>query len=518
MKKNLLLLIAVFSCTYSFGQGEIDALRFSKNDLTGTARGIAMGGAFGALGGDATGTAINPAGVGVYRTSELSATLSIGSSNVKTDWQDFINKQDKISFNMDNINYVGYFPTGNDNVQNINFGFSYNRLKNYNRNYSANGSGMTRSLTDYMADLATDNSIYYENMNGDRHNPFFDSSAPWLSILGWQGYLIDDVADYEYESVLNAGEKVSPLLSVSEKGYVDSYDFSFGSNVSNTLYLGMSFSITDIYYRMNSLYDESFENGGGFALDNYLQTDGSGYQVSLGAIWLPTDFLRLGVAYHSPTWYTMTDFYQATLDADVPTENGDRPPVVKTPGHESTNYRLRTPYSWVFSAAAILGTQAIISLDYDIKDYSSMNLEDDYGYSNREQNQFIDTDFRMASTLRAGLEYRFTPQFSGRLGYAWMQSPYEKEFKDNNPHDAALIGTVPHYTVDGDVQYYTAGVGYRFTPQFYLDFAFVHGRQQKDDLYFFPSIYKDEDGNLSPKSASFNNTFNKGLLTLGYKF
>lgn len=46
-------------------QGEVDALRFSREDLYGTARSMAMGGAFGALGGDLTGVNINPAGIAV---------------------------------------------------------------------------------------------------------------------------------------------------------------------------------------------------------------------------------------------------------------------------------------------------------------------------------------------------------------------------------------------------------------------------------------------------------------------
>lgn len=71
MKRNLFIAMAFFVSVHSFGQGEIDAYRFSKNELSGTARSQAMGGAFGALGGDATGVAINPAGIGVYRSSEI---------------------------------------------------------------------------------------------------------------------------------------------------------------------------------------------------------------------------------------------------------------------------------------------------------------------------------------------------------------------------------------------------------------------------------------------------------------
>ena len=51
-----------------FAQGEVDALRFSREGLYGTARAMSMGGAFGALGGDQSALAINPAGIGVYRT------------------------------------------------------------------------------------------------------------------------------------------------------------------------------------------------------------------------------------------------------------------------------------------------------------------------------------------------------------------------------------------------------------------------------------------------------------------
>lgn len=65
-------------------QGEVDALRFSREDLYGTARSMAMGGAFGALGGDLTGVNINPAGIAVYRSSEVVGTvnLSIEGSSV----------------------------------------------------------------------------------------------------------------------------------------------------------------------------------------------------------------------------------------------------------------------------------------------------------------------------------------------------------------------------------------------------------------------------------------------------
>jgi long-subunit fatty acid transport protein len=517
MKRNLLLIIGVLAYAYSFAQGEIDAFRFSGTDLTGTARGQAMGGAFGALGGDVTGIFVNPAGIGVYRSSEISATLSLNSTNIKTQGKEAVNNNGSSKFNFDNISYVGYYPVGGNSLQSVNFGFSYNRKKNFNRNYSASGKNMTASLTDYIA--CKTNGVYYNDMNPTAENDYdpFNGNAPWLSILGWHGRLINDVPNNEYRSLLDSLETVDTQMNVSEKGRIDSYDFTIGTNFSNSLYLGMTLSLTDIYYRMESWHSENFAQGDGFILDNYLQTEGTGFQVNLGAIWLPADFLRLGIAYHSPEWYVLKDFYQGRIEANLREKF-----TYSTPDNANFDYRFHSPHSWVFSAAGILGTKAIISMDYEIKDYRAMELNDLYSSASNSfnpQNQEIDVDFKIASTLRAGLEYRFTPQFSGRLGYALMQHPYKAKIK-NREIEVITAGTIPHYTIEGNIMHLAAGFGYRFTPQFYIDFAFVY-RTQKDDLYYYSPVWnKENKGDILVDSepVAFTNTSGKGLLTLGYKF
>lgn len=54
MKKAICILASAFllSGCAVFAQGEMDAYKFSQYDLSGTARYLGMGGAFGALGGD----------------------------------------------------------------------------------------------------------------------------------------------------------------------------------------------------------------------------------------------------------------------------------------------------------------------------------------------------------------------------------------------------------------------------------------------------------------------------------
>jgi len=518
MKKYTVILIALFTYTGLFAQGEMDAIRLSGSDLRGTARGQAMGGAFGALGGDVTGIMINPAGLGLYRSSEVNFTMALNNNDIQTDWQNTVNKQNKTKFNFDNVSYVSYYSTGNRDLPVLNFSFSWNRLKNFNRDYIASGRGMTSSLTDYIA--ATTNGVFVDDMIAgsryqgyDPYNPKRgDPQIPWLSILGWNGYLINDDTDYTYSSILFSDEKVNPHLKMSERGYIDSYDISVGGSLSDQFYFGLTLSLMDISYRWDSWYKEVFgqENIG---LGNYLETNGAGYQAKLGAIWRPSDFLRLGVAYHSPTGYYLKDYYQGWTNAQYDDVNEQE----KTPNGAWTSYRFNTPYGWVFSAAGIIGTKAVVSLDYEIKDYRSMMIMDPNGVSKAGDNKYIKEDFKVASTLRAGLEYRITPQLSGRLGYSYVQNPYEKDFRDGK-RETVIVGTVPHYTIDGDVHHFTAGIGYRFTPQFYIDAAFIY-RTQKDDLYYFPSVVGD-DGSFTVQStpASMTNRACKGLVTVGYRF
>ena len=508
MKRNLLFIIAVFVCALSYGQGETDAYRYSNDDLSGTARGQAMGGAFGALGGDVTGVAINPAGIGIYRSSEVLANMSLTSPII----QGTTNQESNTTFHFDNLSYIGYYPLVKGSMLSLNFGFNYSRIKSFDQRYSASKPTMNSSLTDYMALLT--NGINQSVWTGNTNDYYSNPNVPWLSALGWDGYLINKGnANDNYVSILNNGEQVSPSLKVSEKGKVESYDFTIGSNIANIFYWGATVSITDLSYLMTSSYDESFSEGGGFTLDNYLETKGSGYQLKVGAILKPVDALRIGVSYHSPVWYTMTDYYQASVSPrGIYADNGSLAGTTYTPDNASTNYYFRTPGSWTFSAAVILGTQAIVSLDYELKDYSAMNLKDNNENDMKDVNSYMNDDYKNTSTVRAGVEFRFSPQFSGRLGYAWAQNPYRTDIKSLGEL-VVPAGTIPNYTLSGDVNYLTAGVGFKFTPQFYGDLALVY-RTQNDYLYYFPPVNTESDS----FAGSFKNQSIKVLVTLGYKF
>ena len=494
-------------------QGEVDALRFSREGLYGTARAMSMGGAFGALGGDQSALAINPAGIGVYRSSEVVGTFNLSNN------QSVVGDQtaNKSRFDMDNLGFVGYFPLRNDAIPVINFGFTYNKLQSFDRNISAIGTPNS-SLIDYIADRSA--GIDPTNlMMGD--DPF--NTQPWLPVLAYNSYLITPVNGGDrYDPVNTGGERAINEIRMNERGHIDNYDFTVGTTLGNVINLGFALSIKDISYNLTSDYLEDY-NSGGYTLTNWLTTSGAGVSAKFGAIYRPVNELRLGLAYHTPTWYAFTETYEAEIDDDMGAyvNNPDYKPGQTYSARFTNDYDLKTPGKLVASIATVLGGRFIASLDYEMTDYSKMKLAVPSGAYDAESdaydddNDYIAMDFRPTSTVRAGIEYRFTQQFSGRLGYAWMQNPYNSDLVKFG--DAAVAGSNTIYRMEGDTNYLTGGLGYRFNRNFFLDMAVVYC-SRTDDLYPFPNYYEGSSLTVDASPFELKNSSVKGLITLGFKF
>ena len=70
-----MLSIGLISTSLILAQDITDAVRYSMDEIQGTARFRAMSGAFGALGGDMSSVNINPAGSAIFNNSHASLTL-----------------------------------------------------------------------------------------------------------------------------------------------------------------------------------------------------------------------------------------------------------------------------------------------------------------------------------------------------------------------------------------------------------------------------------------------------------
>ncbi|MBL4653139.1 MAG: hypothetical protein JKY53_09810 [Flavobacteriales bacterium] len=148
--KIWLLLLSILLGLGGFAQNETDALRYSSLHFGGTARYNSMGGAFGALGGDLSSASLNPAGIGVYRSSEFSFSPTLLSNYSTT--KHYGNNASDFKLNL-NFNGIGYLwsidvSQGLTGWQKVNMAFGYNRIANFNNRYYAQGVNNQSSAID----------------------------------------------------------------------------------------------------------------------------------------------------------------------------------------------------------------------------------------------------------------------------------------------------------------------------------------------------------------------------------
>jgi long-subunit fatty acid transport protein len=171
----------------------------------------------------------------------------------------------------------------------------------------------------------------------------------------------------------------------------------------------------------------------------------------------------------------------------------------------------------LFSAAAIIGQSALLSADYELTNYKNAKVYQRGGIEIEGTNNDIAASLGTAGTLRVGGEVKVTPQFAVRAGAAWIGNPMNDILKKAEA-EVNTVGTIPHYTIEKSITNYTVGLGYRFTPSFYIDLACVL-KSQKEDLFAYSKIFDNAGKELiESQSASLKTSSTRVALTLGYKF
>ncbi len=171
----------------------------------------------------------------------------------------------------------------------------------------------------------------------------------------------------------------------------------------------------------------------------------------------------------------------------------------------------------IVSAAGVIGSKAIVSLDYEYRPYQNISTKFDNGDNCTDINGDVKDYYKAANIIRVGAEYRLTNSVSLRAGYAYESRPTGSEVKNNelpvytsNPYDT---GTTPSYSLDNSTQYITCGVGYRYK-NFYADAAYVHKSRKSSFHAFTPNEY----AGATPYNASIKENYNNIVLSIGFKF
>lgn len=474
MRKSFIVgIILLMSMPKMFSQNIFDMSGLNTSHISGTARYMSMAGSFGALGGDASAIWDNPATLGIFRSNELGFSISYKPTRANSLFNSVKTTGVTSGLQFNNFTWVLNLPSAREvGYLASNFSFGFNRLHSFNRTYGVGGQ-IDHSLTDLMVDI-TNGLTSSQLAHTDSYEPYNNQNVSFLSILGYQGYLIDptdeDPATTTWVSAL-AGKPKMDFQSV-ERGYVDGYKFAYSGNVNDMLYFGLGLSLENYYKEIQTRYVEDFSPDK-FALYNRTYTSGVGFNLAFGLIWRATDFMRLGASVATPTYYRFKSTQMADLSSSLGTGVLQSPEV-------TTSYKYHSPFNAQFSAGFIIGKRAALNVDYGlavgktqkIKGYSDYAFFQEFAIENEAVTKFA----RTSHTVKFGGELRVGKRTKLRGGFAYISSPIKPEA--NRDFLVNTTRTDMEYLIDASQIFGTCGVGFTFN-NIFLDFAYVYNRQNQ---------------------------------------
>lgn len=492
--------------SYADSQNFTDAIRYAQDEISGTARFRAMGGAFGALGGDLSAVNLNPASSSIFNNSKV--TFTLGSSKKRND-ANYFNRARSVSdtnFNFEQGGGVFVFLASNPNTKwnKFSIGVVYDKTGDFNDSWIVSGVNPNNSIANYFLDFAQGERLdEISALSGETISQAYSDIGSVFgfgnqqAFLGFESFILEPTNNTDDNTIYSsniAGGNYDQRYVLNSTGYNGKTAINFATQYDEKLNLGINLNAHFLNYERVTVFDESNNNTESsvfeVGFDNTLLTTGAGFSFQLGSIYKVSKELRVGLTYNSPTWYRIseetTQFIQTSVD-------GFAIPVVISPNVVNIfpEYRLKTPGKITGSLAYIFGERGLLSFDYSRKDFSQTEFRptnDDYFAL---QNNIISDLLGVANTYRFGGEFRAN-QFSFRGGYRIEGSPYEDD------------------KYGGDLTAYSLGLGCKFG-SFTLDLAYSRGQRDRNELLFADSPSFDESAEIDTKFTDFTLSVTFGI-------
>ncbi|WP_372974251.1 OmpP1/FadL family transporter [Muriicola sp.] len=482
--KRFLTFIMGMSCLALTAQNIDDVLRYSTENLQGTARFQGMAGAFGALGGDMSSLNINPAGSAVFANSLFTITGANYHQNNESTYFGSLGSEVRNSVDISQLGGVFVFKSRNPNTpwQKISLALNYDMARNFDNEVFVNGSG-NQGIDNYFLNFAQ--GVPFGSLliqDGEFiEEAYLDIGAnlgfrEQQAFLGYYGGVIDPVDDTDNNNTAYVSNAVYNNVDQQyfrrTNGYNSKLTLNFAGQYQQNLFLGASLNFHDVLFDQYTEFTEtgydasspiSFVN-----FDNYLRTEGSGFSFSLGAIAVMNENLRIGGSYQSPTWYRLLDDTSQRINSDL--ADSEIGFIDFNVVNLFDEYRIKTPAKLTGSLAIVFGPQGLISFDYGYQDMAEAELRPIFDPVFSDENTFIASQLGPVNTYRIGGEYRIE-NLSLRGGYRFESSPYE---------DGVTVG---------DLEAFSFGLGFNFGGS-RLDLAFSRAEQSRQNTLFvtgFPS-------------------------------
>ena len=458
----------------------------ATEDLNGTARYVGMGGAMDALGAEISTMGSNPAGIGLFRKGQVSATMSV---NIQEDGKSFQDGS-KTHVSFDQIGVVFASRSGKTNY--LNFGFNFRKNRNFNHVLSAeaalNGSSQNRQAA-------------IKDIGG-----LFNTLA-WsqLDDLYFGNMLYDEGQIYSYDGAAYDFQRANT-------GYIGEFDFNISGNIKNRLYLGLTIGVHHVNYKNYSEYYELLNSeyyDDVLVMDNH-EISGYGYNLKVGAIFRPIEAspFRIGVSVATPT------FYRLTTENHTGFVCSSNQVMTIDNSKAKEDFRFYTPWKFGVSLGHTVGNYLALGAVYEYADYGSCDMRmidgrsynywDDTYYENSSSDvvmkRHTENTLKGVSTLKLGAEYRIDKNIAVRLGYNYVSPMYQESgVRDQTLQSPGVYyASTTHFVNWKDTHRITAGVGFSFD-KFRLDLAYQYSMRKGDFYPFMPSLSAtaelyDEDG------------------------
>lgn len=330
--------------------------------------------------------------------------------------------------------------------------------------------------------------------------------------MGYQAGLFDPVAgtggdgqppqQYTTRGMIQEGTLLFPEWYRRTAGAINEYTISGGYNFKDIFYIGATLGIQDIYYSRVDTYSEiTSANNVGLLSTYYNQAydlSGVGVNLKVGATVRPVPWLRIGVAYHSPTWIGMTDEYAADMTVNYTHSIGGYDYGFSDTPIQRQEYRMRTPSRLMAGVSATIGTVGIVSVDYERTWYQHMKYtSDDY----RDINTGIGETYGPTDVIRAGVEFQPARSLFLRAGYGYSTSVYRDDA----------------YASFGEYQQISGGIGFR-NRSVSVDLAYVYGKA--NGMPYKPFDYTSEDGYRVATEGTIytKERYHNVILTMAFRF
>ena len=513
----VLITLLTVSSQLVFAQVPEDVLKYSWQPVNGTARINAVGGAMGSLGGDISATFVNPAGLAFYKTSDIVLSPGYSFLNNKSTFRGTKASDKDKYFNLGASGIVsGWQGSGKWTSKAISLAVT--RTANFsNRVYYTGQNDFSSGAEQYAAEAAG-SGVRLEDIPGNNTLSFGTRMAAWNYLIDTAqlpGHTGPDVISMAmWNSLKNGGDfLVNQSQFIETSGGITEIALGYAANMQDKLYIGGSVGVPIVKYQKDTRYREEDattnmnNNFNFYELNETNTTKGVGVNLKFGVIAKPAEYIRLGLAIHSPTWYSLEDSYYGQMSVNLDqyrttpgttsvnsnTLNGGASPVYK--------YELVSPWKFMLSGSYVLREiedvrkqKGFITADIEYVTYKSnkfRNAEDydDGGYYDAVNNTMKEY-YKNAFNFRVGGELKFTTIMT-RLGFSYYGNPYaDKELKANKMF------------VSGGLGYRNAGI--------FIDLTYTHAIQKDVN---FP--YR-----LPDKANTFANTNGNGsniMLTLGFK-